>query len=50
MEDNLKHSPTPDYDKIMEEYPSDDEDGSSEGEGDEAKKDEPQPQEETADK
>jgi hypothetical protein len=58
MEDNLKHSPTPDYAKIMEEYLAndedgssvgeDDEDGSSEGEGDEVKKDEPQPQEETA--
>jgi hypothetical protein len=42
MEDNLKHSPTPDYEKIMNEYLADDEDGSSEGsEGDEveAKKD-----------
>ncbi len=35
----MKHSPTPDCDKIMNDYPTDE---SSEGEGDEAKKDEPE--------
>jgi hypothetical protein len=44
MEDNLKHPESPDYDKIINEYLADGEDGSSEGDEEEAgaKKDEPQ--------
>jgi hypothetical protein len=41
MEDNLTHPESPDYDKIINDYLADGEDGSSEDDEVGAKKDEP---------